>query len=72
LVLQGTKDSFGTAEEIRTAIGTAESIQLVELPGADHGYRIAKSSSFTQADLRRTLIAEISRFIAAVAGISTS
>jgi predicted alpha/beta-hydrolase family hydrolase len=72
LVLQGTKDSFGTAEEIRTAIGTAESIQLVELPGADHGYRIAKSSSFTQADLRRTLVAEVSRFIAAVAGISTS
>src|SRR5829696_2671746 len=72
LVLQGTKDSFGTAEEIRTAIGTAESIQLVELPGADHGYRIAKSSSFTQAALRHTLIAEISRFIAAVAGISTS
>ena len=71
LVLQGTKDSFGTAEEIRTAIGTAESIQLVELPGADHGYRIAKSSSFTQAALRHTLIAEISRFIAAVAGIST-
>lgn len=72
LVLQGTKDSFGTAEEIRTAIGTAESIQLVELPGADHGYRIAKSSSFTQADLRHTLVAEVSRFIAAVAGISTS
>jgi len=72
LVLQGTKDSFGTAEEIRTAIGTTESIQLVELPGADHSYRIAKSSSFTQAYLRPTLVAEVSRFIAAVAGISTS
>ena len=72
LVVQGTKDSFGTPEEIRTAIGTAKGIQLVELPGADHGYRIARSSSFTHADLRRTLVAEVSRFIAAVAGISTS
>jgi predicted alpha/beta-hydrolase family hydrolase len=72
LVLQGSKDSFGTPEEIRTAIGSAEGIQLVELPGADHSYRIAKSSPFTPADLRQTLVAEVSRFIGAVAGISTS
>jgi uncharacterized protein len=71
LVLQGTKDSFGTPEEIRTAIGTAEGIKLVELPGADHGYRIARSSDFTVADLRVTVVTEVSRFIAAVAGIST-
>ena len=47
LVLQGSKDSFGTPEEIRTAIGTAEGIKLVELPGADHSYRIGRSSDFT-------------------------
>ena len=72
LVLQGTKDSFGTPEQIRIAIGTAEGIKLVELPGADHSYRIGKSSDFTVADLRTTLVAEVSRFIGAVAGISTS
>lgn len=71
LVLQGTKDSFGTPEEIRTAIGTAEGIKLAELPGADHSYRIRRSSDFTMADLRVTVITEVSRFIAAVAGIST-
>ena len=72
LVLQGTKDSFGTPEQIRIAIGTAEGIKLVELPGADHSYRIGKSSDFTVADLRTTLVAEVSRFMGAVAGISTS
>jgi uncharacterized protein len=71
LVLQGSKDSFGTPEEIRAATGIAEGVQVVELPGADHGYRIAKSSAFTSADLRRTLLTEVSRFIGAVAGIST-
>ena len=70
LVLQGSKDSFGT-EEIRAAIGTAEDVQVVELPGVDHGYRIAKSSAFRPADLRMTLVAEVSRFIAAAARIST-
>jgi len=71
LVLQGTKDSFGTPEQIRIAIGTAEGIKLVELPGADHGYRIGKASDFTPADLRVTVVTEVGRFIAAVAGIST-
>jgi uncharacterized protein len=72
LVLQGSKDSFGTPEEIRAAIGTAEGIKVVELPGAGHSSRIAKSSAFTPADLRTTLVAEVSRFVGAAAGISTS
>ena len=72
LVLQGSKDSFGTPAEIRTAIGQTQDITVVELPGANHGYRVAKSSSFTPADLRMTLVAEVSRFIGAVAGITTS
>jgi uncharacterized protein len=72
LVLQGSKDSFGTPEEIRAAIGTAPNISVVELPGADHGFRIAKSATFTPTDLRMTLVTEVSGFIGAVAGISTS
>jgi predicted alpha/beta-hydrolase family hydrolase len=72
LILQGSKDSFGTAEEIRAAIGNAQGISVVELPGADHAYRIAKSSAFSAADLRSTIVPEVGRFIGAVAGISTS
>jgi uncharacterized protein len=89
LILQGSRDSFGTPEEIRAAIGNAPGISVVDLPGADHGFRIAaggtkvrsaagnrtpiaKSSSFSAADLRSAVVAEVSRFISAVAGISTS
>ena len=59
LVLQGTNDSFGRPEEIRAAIGDNPGISLVELPGADHGYRTAKAAPFTPADLRATLVAEV-------------
>jgi len=112
LVLQGSKDSFGTPQEIRAAIGKARDVSVVELPGADHAFRIArrrakeeradnaspsasddeeggtkarsaasgashptliqKSSPFSAADLRTTVVAEVSGFIEAVAGISTS
>jgi uncharacterized protein len=71
LVLQGGKDTFGTAEEIRAAIGEGPDITVVELPGADHSFRISKSSPFTPADLRMTLVTEVSRFIAAAVGITT-
>jgi predicted alpha/beta-hydrolase family hydrolase len=72
LVLQGTRDSFGRPEEIRAAIGNSRGISVVELPGADHAYRIGKSSSFSAADLRSAVVAEVSRFIGAVTGISRS
>jgi uncharacterized protein len=71
LVLQGSKDSFGTADQIRAAISDTPSITVVELPGADHSFRIGKSSAFTPADLRLTLVTEVSRFITAVVGITT-
>jgi uncharacterized protein len=71
LVLQGSKDTFGTAEEISAAIQDDPDITVVELPGADHSFRIAKSSPFTAADLRMTLVTEVGRFIAAVVGITT-
>ena len=72
LVAQGSKDSFGTAEELRAAIGKVAGITLVELPGVGHSYRIAKSSAVEAATLHATLVTEVSRFIATTVGITTS
>jgi predicted alpha/beta-hydrolase family hydrolase len=72
LVVQGSKDSFGTAEELRAAIGKVAGITLVELPGVGHSYRIAKSSAVEPATLHATLVTEVSRFIASTVGITTS
>ena len=63
LVLQGTRDSFGTPEEIRAAMGAAPGIRIVELPGADHGFRLAKDAPMTAAELRAQVVAEVSGFI---------
>ena len=63
LVLQGTRDSFGTPEEIRAAMGAAPGIRIVELPGADHGFRVAKAAPVPAAELRAQVVAEISAFV---------
>ncbi|WP_375426478.1 alpha/beta family hydrolase [uncultured Friedmanniella sp.] len=63
LVLQGSRDTFGTVEEVRTAVLGASGIRVVELPGADHGFRLLKGSAFTPADLRERLVAEVAAFL---------
>jgi uncharacterized protein len=69
LVLQGSSDAFGRPAEIQAAIKEAGGIRLVELPGADHSFRVAMSSSFTPADLRAILLSEVTRFVDARLGI---
>jgi uncharacterized protein len=63
LVLQGTSDSFGGPEEIRVAVGDAPDIRIVELPGADHGFRISRNAMFTPAELRSRVLAEVTGFL---------
>lgn len=64
LVLQGTRDTFGTPEEIRVAAGGDPGVRLVELPGADHGFRLAKAAPVSAADLRAVLLAAVREFLA--------
>jgi uncharacterized protein len=98
LVLQGSNDSFGTADELSAAIGKNSDITVMELPGADHAFRIARrrakeegaDNAFPSAsddavggnqarsaasgarNPTLTIVTEVSRFIAAVMGITTS
>ena len=63
LVLQGTQDGFGTPAEIRAAVGDAAGVRLVELPGADHSFRLARSAPFTPADLRQAVVEQVAAFV---------
>ena len=66
LVLQGTRDAFGSAAEIRLALNGAQGIQVIDLPGADHGYRLPKTTAgFTAADLRTTIVDSVAEFVGA-------
>lgn len=63
LVLQGSNDAFGGAAELAAAIGSTPGVSLVELPGADHSFRLAKASAFTPADLRESVYVEVADFV---------
>jgi predicted alpha/beta-hydrolase family hydrolase len=63
LVLQGSRDSFGGADDVRRAVAGRPDVRVVELSGADHSFRLAKGSTTTPADQREQVVAEVARFV---------
>jgi predicted alpha/beta-hydrolase family hydrolase len=69
LVLQGTRDTFGTADELTADLAAADGgdqVVVVPLPGADHGFKIPARAEFRPADLRGIVVAGAVELVAAV------
>jgi predicted alpha/beta-hydrolase family hydrolase len=75
LVLQGERDTFGTAAmlavEVGAAVGAVEvgagrSIRVVAVPGADHGMKVLASSSLNAAAVAELLTSSLAAFIGEV------
>lgn len=70
LVLQGTRDTFGSAAELLAdlaAAGAADEVVVVPLPGADHGFKTPAGAEFRPADLRALIVAGAADLIESVA-----
>jgi predicted alpha/beta-hydrolase family hydrolase len=63
LVLQGDRDTFGTAGDVAAAIDGSPGIRVVAVPGADHGMKVLKSSALDQPEVARLVCDEVARFI---------
>ena len=69
LVLQGTRDTFGTADELTADLAAADGgdqVVVVPLPGADHGFKTPARAEFRPADLRGLLVAGAVELVVAV------
>ena len=56
LFCSGTRDAFGTPEELRGAAALVEDSTLHLLEGADHGFAVLKSSGRTREDVWREAV----------------
>jgi uncharacterized protein len=63
LVLQGSRDTFGSAEDVPCATAGRPEVRVVELPDADHSFRLVKGAATTAADLREQVVTEVARFV---------
>ena len=61
LVLQGERDAFGTAAEVRAAAGPG--VTVVGLPWADHGLHVPKKSGLSESELAQRIALEVRAFL---------
>ena len=70
LVLQGGRDTFGTAADLRDRLRAElpgdDRIRVVEVSGADHGMRVLKDSPLGAAGVRELLTSEVAGFVRSV------
>jgi predicted alpha/beta-hydrolase family hydrolase len=64
LVVQGERDSFGTAAEIEAVLPPGEAVSVVPVPGADHSMRTAKTGPISPAELRDLITEAVADFVA--------
>lgn len=65
LVVQGTRDAFGTAAEMVDAVGEHPA-EVAAVTGADHGLRVGRSGPLTQGEADELLLLAVQRWLRAV------
>lgn len=59
--LQGTRDSFGTAAELKRAVARRKRVAVVPISDADHGFKVAAAAASTTERALEQLIAAAER-----------
>ncbi|MFJ3393005.1 alpha/beta hydrolase family protein [Leifsonia aquatica] len=66
LVLQGDRDTFGTAETVASDAAEAagrDVVRVVAVPGADHGMKTLKSSPLGAGAVRELIVSSVAGFV---------
>jgi uncharacterized protein len=68
LVVQGERDTFGSAALVAAETDGRTGIRLVAVPGADHGMAVLKSSPFRPDDVAALVTESVLGFVRSVLG----
>ena len=63
LVLQGERDTFGTAAHLTSEVGVQSNIRIVTVPGADHGMKVPASSPLNARGVAELVTTSVADFI---------
>lgn len=64
LFVQGSRDPFGTPDELRTVIKRDKlPATIYVIDGGDHSFKVPKSAGVTQPELYETILTEIERWL---------
>jgi predicted alpha/beta-hydrolase family hydrolase len=66
LVLQGERDTFGSAATLAAEVGERRSIRIIAVPGADHSMRVLASSPLNARAVAELVTSSVAGFIGEV------
>lgn len=69
LIVQGERDTFGTPDELRSALRTLRTkAELVTVEAGDHSFKVPKRAGVAQAQVHARVLDEIARWLRATVG----
>jgi predicted alpha/beta-hydrolase family hydrolase len=66
LVLQGERDTFGSAATLAAEVGARRSIRVIAVPGADHSMKVLASSPLNASAVAELVTSSVADFIGEV------
>jgi predicted alpha/beta-hydrolase family hydrolase len=63
LFVQGSRDAFGTPDELRPILGKLKSAELFEVAGGDHSFKVLKRAGVSQEDTYKMVLDRIDRWL---------
>jgi hypothetical protein len=63
LVLQGERDTFGSAATLASEVGARRGIRVIAVPGADHSMKVLASSPLNAREVAELVTASVAGFI---------
>jgi uncharacterized protein len=63
LVMQGERDTFGSAAQLSDELGPRPNVRIVPVPGADHGMKVLKSGPLTARDVADLVVSSVAQFV---------
>jgi Predicted hydrolase of the alpha/beta-hydrolase fold len=63
LVVQGERDTFGSAADLAAEVAARRNIHVIAVPGADHGMKVPKSSPLNAHAVAESVTSSVVEFI---------
>jgi uncharacterized protein len=63
LVLQGERDTFGSAATLASEVGASRGIRVIAVPGADHSMKVLASSPLNASAIAELVTSSVAGFI---------
>jgi hypothetical protein len=63
LFVQGSRDTFGTPDELAPILGKLKAAELFEVAGGDHSFKVLKRAGVSQEDTYKAVQERIDRWL---------